>query len=103
MDSAARQWRNKLGSYGDGALMVGHSAAVVRAALSTTAGYDLLRRLEKLERVAEAAAELSEVAQLRGDNVLPEPPDDPKRWSARMNDAWGELDASLAALDGDGK
>ena len=55
MDSAARQWRNALGSYGDGALMVGHSAAVVQAALSTTAGTTLLERLEKLERVAEAA------------------------------------------------
>ena len=54
MDSAARQWRNALGSYGDGALMVGHSAAVVQAALSTTAGKDLLRRLEKLERVIGA-------------------------------------------------
>ena len=62
MDSAARQWRNKLGSYGDGALMVGHSAAVVRAALSTTAGYDLLRRLEKLELVAEAVREYKNYA-----------------------------------------
>ena len=55
MDSAARQWRNKLGEYGDGALMVGHSAAVVRSALSATAGKELLDQVEKLERLAEAA------------------------------------------------
>ena len=82
---------------------LGNMIAKARRLPADNPGRDLLRRLEKLERVAEAAAELSEVAQLRGDNVLPEPPDDPKRWSARMNDAWGELDASLAALDGDGK
>lgn len=45
-------------------------------------------RLERLVMLREAVEELLEVAALRGDNDLPAPPDDPKLWTARMQDAW---------------
>jgi hypothetical protein len=57
-------------------------------------------RWEAMRRVVEAARELHEVAELRGDNCLPAPPDDPKLWTARMQMAWNELDEALAALEG---
>jgi hypothetical protein len=58
---------------------------------------------EVVGRVRDAVAEFIEVARLRGDNDLPHPCDDPKLWTARMIDAWGELEAiadedPLAAL-----
>lgn len=48
-----------------------------------------------LLRLKEAARELLEVASLRGDNDLPHPADDPKLWTARMADAWAELEAAV--------
>lgn len=57
----------------------------------------------------DALEELVEVARLRGDNELPHPSDDPKLWTARMQDAWDNaadlLEAppaaqSLAAQEG---
>jgi hypothetical protein len=51
------------------------------------------------QALREAATELLEVAKLRGDNELPNPADDPKLWSARMQTAWIELDTALAALE----
>ena len=45
----------------------------------------------------EALGELLEVADLRGDSTLPSPPDDPILWSARMQTAWDEARAALAA------
>lgn len=81
MDSAARQWRNTLGSYGDGALLVGACVGTVARVLSGDAGKDLLERLQKLERVAEAA-----------------------RWflgDVRLSSEEGiRFEAALAALDG---
>ncbi|GEM_PF-3488726 len=53
--------------------------------------------LVKLLAVVEAAEELLEVANLRGDNELPHPADDPKLWTARAQTAWDELAQSLAA------
>ena len=38
-----------------------------------------------------AVAELLEVANLRGDNDLPHPADDPELWTARMQNAWNSL------------
>jgi len=51
-----------------------------------------------LRGVNDAADELLEVASLRGDNELPHPADDPKLWTARMQDAWDELANALTAL-----
>ena len=51
-----------------------------------------------LRGVNDAADELLEVARLREDNELPHPADDPKLWTARMQDAWDELANALAAL-----
>lgn len=48
------------------------------------------KRLET-EDLVNAATELLEVARLRGDNDLPHPADDPKLWTARMQNAWEEL------------
>ncbi len=59
-------------------------------------------KCERLDRVHEAAKEVWEVTQLRGDEDLPHPADDPKLWTARMQDAWCELDAALAE-DGGGE
>jgi len=54
--------------------------------------------VEALRQLKDAAAELHEVACLRGDNDLPHPADDPLLWTARMQDAWDELAVELAAL-----
>ena len=51
-------------------------------------------------RLLEAAKELLEVANLRGDDDLPHPSNDPKLWTSRMQDAWDELRAALAAIEG---
>jgi len=48
-------------------------------------------------RLREAAEEVLEVADLRGDTTLPHPEDDPLTWTARMQTAWDELRAALAA------
>ena len=55
--------------------------------------------VRKLEAVVEVAKELNEVAYHRGDNILPHPSDDPKLWSARMQDAWDELERTLTDLE----
>lgn len=51
--------------------------------------------VDGLLRLKEAARELLEVANLRGDNDLPHPADDLKLWTARMADAWAELEAAV--------
>ena len=55
--------------------------------------------LPLLLELAEAAIELTAVARLREDDVLPKPEDDPKLWTARMQSAWNELDKHIAALE----
>lgn len=65
----------------------------------TSAAIKLLARLEAAERVVEAMRELHEVAELRGDNVLPAPEDDPKPWSARIQSAWIEVSEALAVYE----
>lgn len=60
---------------------------------------------ETFERVREALAELIECAELRGDNVLPNPCDDPKTWTSRMQNAWNDAESALnetAELASDG-
>lgn len=50
-------------------------------------------------RIAElegALSELVEVADLRGDSMLPHPADDPILWTARMQTAWDEARTALA-------
>jgi hypothetical protein len=54
----------------------------------------------EVERLREAATELLEVADLRGDSDLPHPADDPIDWTARMQDAWDDLRTALKAADG---
>lgn len=48
-------------------------------------------------RLAVAAVELLEVAGLRGDNDLPHPCNEAKLWTARMQEAWDELQAASDA------
>jgi len=49
--------------------------------------------------VVEALRELVEVAALRGDSDLPAPPDDPKLWTARMQDAWLDAEGAIAKTE----
>lgn len=51
-------------------------------------------------KLVEVLEELLEVANLRGDNELPHPADDPKLWTARMQIAWDEAQQALAAIEG---
>jgi len=56
-----------------------------------------------IDRARNVVAEFIECARLRGDNDLPHPCDDAKLWTARMIEAWAELEAladedPLAAL-----
>jgi len=56
---------------------------------------------DEIERLREALEELIECADLRGDADLPHPADDPLLWTARMQEAWDNARAALAA-DGPG-
>lgn len=58
---------------------------------------DLAAAREK--RLREALEELLECADLRGDSELPHPADDPKRWTARMQEAWDDCRAALAETE----
>ena len=49
-------------------------------------------KYSEIVKLKDAVEELLEVAKLRGDNELPAPPDDPKLWTARMQEAWDLLD-----------
>ena len=46
---------------------------------------------DELETLLDAAIELLAVAEIRGDDELPHPVDDPLMWTARMQDAWTDL------------
>ena len=59
--------------------------------------------IKDLENVRDSASELLEVAKLRGDNELPCPPDDPKQWSARMQEAWYNLAIAISENDNKNK
>ncbi len=48
-------------------------------------------------KLVEALEELIEVADLRGDTELPHPSDSDEPWTARMQTAWDEIRAALAA------
>lgn len=48
--------------------------------------------MEGLLDAYRALEELVECARLRGDTDLPHPCDDPKLWTARMQDAWHEAE-----------
>ncbi len=48
-----------------------------------------------------AAIELLAVAELRGDDELPHPSDDEKLWTARMQDAWGDLREKVESISPD--
>lgn len=51
----------------------------------------ILERFLELEELVDAAIELVAVAYVRGDSELPHPADDPLLWTARCQDAWGDL------------
>jgi len=53
----------------------------------------LHNRLNRVDQLENALLELVEIASLRGDNDLPHPADNPKLWTARMQDAWSEAEA----------
>ena len=55
--------------------------------------------LDEIERLRKALGELVEVANLRGDNELPHPEDDPLLWNARMQDAWDEAARVIGGED----
>ena len=55
--------------------------------------------LPLLLELAEAVIELTAVARLREDDVLPKPEDDTKLWTARMQSAWNDIDTVLAKLE----
>ena len=61
----------------------------------TTLEAKLAQREAEVEQLRWVANELIEVAELRGDNALPLPEDDPLLWTARMQTAWNELEEAL--------
>ena len=60
---------------------------------------ELKQERDRLRDIYYASSELFEVAQLRGDNELPHPADDPLLWTARMQEAWNELECALHEQD----
>ena len=64
------------------------------------------RKMEALESdltaLLDAAEELLEVADHRGDNVLPHPADDTLLWTARMQTAWDEIAEVVTRVRGKG-
>ncbi len=52
----------------------------------------------QVEMLLDAAIELLAVAELRGDNDMPHPADDNKLWTARMGDAWNELQEQVSRI-----
>lgn len=64
-----------------------------RELVAADSWYDELKR--DYDALREAAEELLEVADLRGDTQLPHPEDDPTLWTARMQTAWDEFRAAL--------
>ena len=62
--------------------------------------YQESRALEaEIERLRDVLSELVECAELRGDNELPKPEDDPVLWSARMQTAWDEAERVIGGED----
>lgn len=62
----------------------------------------------RLRVIADAAEEVLEVADARGDTDLPHPAaaaesGDPRHWTARMQTAWDELRATLSKGADDGR
>lgn len=57
-------------------------------------------KTKRREAIVEAAVEVLEVADLRGDTELPHPANDPKLWTARMQTAWGAPRAATEAEGG---
>ena len=53
----------------------------------------------RLREALRGCVEVAGVARLREDDVLPKPEDDSKLWTARMQTAWDEVHAALAALE----
>ena len=64
----------------------------------TTLEAALAERDAEVGRLRGAAEELIEVAELRGDNVLEHPANDPLLWTARMQTAWVELEEALTPI-----
>lgn len=60
---------------------------------------EIKRLREALRELEDALSELVQVAGLRGDNVLPSPPDDPLLWSARMQTAWDEAERVIGGVE----
>ena len=58
------------------------------------------RTTDEAATLGDAVDELLEVAGLRGDNDLPHPADDPKTWTARMQEAWDVLASLREGSDG---
>lgn len=56
---------------------------------------------EAQSTLKDAVEELLTVAMLRGDNDLPSPPDDPGLWTARMQEAWYELERVFTDVGGE--
>lgn len=74
-----------------------HAAAALRepATLLRLSMMTLQVAHDDYQALHQAATELLEVADLRGDSELPHPANDPRQWTARMQDAWNNLRALL--------
>jgi hypothetical protein len=68
----------------------GNAAELEEVKQAILALHNRLIRAQQLENIL---LELIEVASLRGDNDLPHPANDPKLWTARMQDAWSKAEA----------
>lgn len=66
------------------------AAANILVELTETQGKHL-SALEREKALREAAKELLEVADLRGDSDLPHPSNEDALWTARMQQAWDEM------------
>ena len=86
-------------------------ASLALATASMKLGLDRRDDIDKLQaenaKLREALVELVEVAELRGDDDLPHPCQDPGLWTARMQTAWDEahelVDMPARPKGGEGK
>jgi hypothetical protein len=102
-DEALERARTACQTLGEALVSLGPENVEQRAVRAVAALEKVTRERDKARaeaaRLREAATELLEVADLRGDSDLPHPADDPIDWTARMQDAWDDLRTALKAAD----
>jgi hypothetical protein len=75
-----------------------HKRAVAEFIVKAASNHHALK--SAVEELRDAVGELVEVATMRGDNCLPNPCNDPKLWSGRMQEAWNFVERALKQTEG---